>query len=302
METPIVDNNQSADSEFKIDKSKVLEYGKGGVLDTTSVTPQPFITSDAKTAAGEVELIGGYIYNDPISGDVKLLNQVIMREMTGHEEDIMTNSRMDIGRRFHSMISSCMTRIGDGKGTYITDESKMHGIVDELTISDRWQLLLFLRIISVPNGNEFIFNASCPGCGYSFPKTADLYQLRKYAMVNPMERIYDVVVPSGKSCRCQVMLGKHEKTVSAAQESGQNVLSLDLMARVLEIDGKPSTMATIKDLLMRDRNFLRNEFKRREGGIDTAIQMSCSACNRKFEADIDMGQKSFFFPSSTLKV
>ena len=190
-ETAKIDEPNKAEAQ-KMALAKAIKDAQGrggaagGVLDVGGPpSPQPFITDDAKTAVGEIKLIGGYLYGDPETGDQKLLNIAVVREMTGNEEDIMTNSKMGMARRFQMIISNCLTRIGDGKGTYISDSNKMHGVVDKLTVADRAQILLFLRIISVPNGHKYTFKANCPHCGNDFDQTFDLSDLDKYDMPNP---------------------------------------------------------------------------------------------------------------------
>lgn len=275
--------------------------GGGGVIDAGPPAAQPFITDDAKTAIGELELIGGYVLVDPKTEERKLLNLAVMREMTGNEEDVMTNSKMEMGRRFHTIIGNCLTRIGDGKGTYITDTNRMHSIVDKLTVADRAQMLLFLRIISVPDGHRYTFKANCPQCGNDFQQTVNLAALNKYPMSDPSERLYDVELSDGRVARCRIMLGEHEKITDKASQRGQDILSASLLARVVEINGQPFTMQVAKSLLMRDRNKLREEFRQREGGVETTTQAMCGACGSKLTIDIDITQSGFFFPSETQK-
>ena len=270
----------------------------GGVLDT-SPDPQPFITSDARTAAGELELLGGYIKEDPETGERTRFHIAVMREMSGHEEDIMANTKMEFARRLNIILGNCLERLGDGQGNYLTEKAELSRAVTKLTSSDQTQMILFLRIISVEEGPIFKFKANCPNCGAEFHKTVNLGELKKHPMVDPMERMYDVVLDNGTQVRCKIMSIEDEVITEKARQSGQNILSAGLLARVREIDGQPAGFGEVKALRMRDRNKLRSEFERREGGIETAAPHICTACSAQFEIEIDITQKGLFFPSET---
>jgi hypothetical protein len=270
------------------------------VLDTKP-DEEPYRTDDARTSLGELLLVGGFI-DIGGNGEQTLLNRVVLREMSGHEEDMLTNSKIDLSRRFQNILAECMERIGDGKGKWITDKSKMHGIVDGLTIGDRSQMLLHLRIISVyPDGETYTFRVNCGNCGNEIRHTVDLSKCKQEHMPNAMMRVYDETLPSLKTVRCRVMLGRHERIVDEAQQVGQNILSAAIMARVLEINGKPATMASIKDLSTKDRSFLRQKFDDIEGGIETTTMIRCGNCGSRFEGEIDISQRDFFFPSGKSK-
>lgn len=272
--------------------------GPGGRVLDTSQEMEPYRTDDAKTAVGAVNLVGGYVETDTQTGEQRLLNVAIMREMNGHDEDMLTNSKIDMSRRFHNVLASCLTRIGDGKGRWITDEKQMSHVVDNLTIGDRSQLLLHLRVISVyPEGETYTFRIQCGNCGAEIRHTVDLSKVKTVPMSNPMKRIYDALLPSGMSVRCRVMLGQHERILDEAQQVGQNILSAAIMARVLEVNGKPISMATVKDMSARDRNFLRQKFDEVEGGVETTTAIRCGSCGARFEGEIDISQRDFFFPS-----
>jgi phage FluMu protein gp41 len=272
-------------------------HNPAGVLDTSPVQ-EPYIVDDAKTSLGELRLVGGHIYNDPADGTRKLLDRVVMREMSGHEEDMLTDEKADLSNRLKNILASCLERIGDGKGTWITDKGKMHGIVDQLTVGDTTQMILHLRKISVyPDGEHYTFKVNCPSCKNEMRHTEDLSELKVVYMKDPMTRIYDATTPSGKVARCRVMTSEHESVVDTARQSGRNILSAIIMARVIEINGKPATMNSIKSLSAKDRNFLRQKFDEVEGGVETDVIIQCMSCGAKSEAELDIAQKDFFFPS-----
>jgi len=269
-----------------------------GVLDTSMDEPQPFITSDARTAVGEVELIGGHLHEDP-NGGIQRMHIVTMNEMTGDDEDILMNKKIDVVRRFNLILSNCMERIGDGEGHYITDKRKFPSIVDNLCNADKQILLIFLRMISVPEQEKFTFSSNCPNCRAEFKKTADLSKLRRKPMKDPMQRMYEITLPSGDVARCIVLNGPRERIAEQASGKGESLATASLLARVLEVNGVPATIGTLKGMKLRDRNALRSAFTEHEGQVEATDEAMCQSCGARFEVDIDIFQPSFFFPSET---
>jgi hypothetical protein len=271
----------------------------GGVLDVSGPSIEPFRTDDARTAVGALRLLGGYIMEDKETGDKYLLNEVVMREISGYEEDILASSKWDVTKKFNAILSNCLTRIGDGEGHYIHDRSQMPHIVDNLTQTDRIQMIFYLRMISVEPGPRFTFTANCPGCGEEFEKTVMLDQLKQVVPPDPMLRVYEVIAPGDLRVRCKILLGKDEAELGRAQEDTSNRASLAIKTRVISINNEVPRMPDIKKLTLRQRNYLRDQFEKHEGGIDTTVPGTCTACGRKFSMEVDISQRGFFFPSES---
>ncbi len=273
------------------------------VLESASSSPEiePFVTSDAKTAVGHLDLLGGYLLEDKATEGQILLNQAFMREISGYEEDILLNTKWEVSRKFNVILSSCLTRIGDGQGHYITDQNKMAHVVDNLTQTDRVQMIFHLRIISTEEGPKYTFLINCPGCGNEFRKTVYLDKLEQLAPPDPRLRLYDVEIPGGIVARCKILLGKDESDLGRAQDDGANIGSVAIKARVLTLNNEVARMSDIKKLSLRKRNFLRDAFEKHEGGIETTVPGSCPACARRFQMEVDISQKGFFFPSEMEK-
>jgi len=279
---------------------------EGGIIDRSPEEEAPYRTDDARGSSAEVHLVGGFLLQ-PAPGstelEAKLLNIAIMREMTGYEEDMLTDKKTDLSRRLQGVLAACLTRIGDGAGTWLTDPKKMMGVVDGLTAGDRTQLLFYLRRISVPDGDEYAFRVNCKNCGNEIRHTVNIAELEVTHMPNPLERIYDVMLPSGITARCRVMLGRDEQLIDKAQKEGRNVLSASLLARVTEINGQPvKGYNGLKRLAVKDRECLRREFDKREGGVETDTMIRCNSCGSKYEVSIDIGQTGFFFPSAERRI
>ena len=85
----------------------------------------------------------------------------------------------------------------------------------------------------------------------------------------------------------------------------EDKLTLGLLARVDVIDDEVldrerslrKALAALKKMSTRDRNFLRAQFEKMEGSIDTEADFECEECGHQWKAKMDIGQSSFFFPS-----
>lgn len=271
---------------------------EGGVLDT-SPDRSPYDTDDAQPSYGALELLGGYLYRQQPGSEPVLLNRVIMREMTGKEEDMLASEKVEVYLRFSHILSACLVKIYNDDGVSVETPSMMPDVVDNLTISDRMQMLLYLRMISIERGHLFTFRTNCPKCGSEFRKTVDLRELEQKPMKNPSARIYDVQLSSEKTARCRVLLGKHEREMNKVSQADSYQFSLQIKVRLQEIDGSPANLQDIQNLSLRERNILRKAFDEYEGGVEMSVPHICTRCNVKSSIEVDIGQPDFFFQSGT---
>ncbi len=275
-----------------------LLFSEGGVLDNSKEV-KPYTTNDAKPSYGALSLIGGFLYKPKPDEKEVLLNKVIMREMTGKEEDMLASEKIEAFHRFSHILSSCLVKIYNDDGFSIETPSMMPDVVDNLTISDRMQMLLYLRMISIENGHIFTFRANCPKCGSEFRKSVDLRELPQKQMKDPSMRVYTLELPTGRKCTCRIILGKHEREMSKATEADAYQFSLQIKVRLQEIDGRPVNLQDIQGLSLRERNYIRQAFEEYEGGIDMDTSHKCTSCGVKTKVTVDIGQPGFFFHSGT---
>jgi hypothetical protein len=243
-----------------------------------------------KGANGVFDLPCGYL-----DSEGRLHREVQVREITGHEEDMLGSKAVPGYKKVGTLISACMVRIGN-----ITDKKTLATIGDELTIGDRVFLMFAIRRTTL--GDEYPFRGVCPNerCNYRGLFTLDLSDLEVKEMPDPMKRIYDIQLPSGKTARYRPLLGKDEESLSKASNSDE-AMSLAILMRLEMLSDQPPTIAMVKNLGMRDRNALREAFDNIEGGVDTTLEMTCPICGTEFEEELDVGQAGFFFPSSAQK-
>ena len=241
-----------------------------------------------KSTQGVFELPCGYL--DP---EGQLHTEVEVREITGHEEDLLGSKSVPHHKKIGLLVSRCITRIGD-----ITDPGKIAVLANELTVGDRVFLMFAIRRTSL--GDEYPFRNTCPECGYKGLFNLDLSELEVKKMTDPRKRIFDSVLPSGKSVRFRPLQGKDEETLAKASSSN-DAMTLAILARLEMLDDAPPTLVAVKNLGLQDRNFLRSAFDDIEGGVDTTLDMQCPSCMAEFEQELEVGQAGFFSPSSVQK-
>jgi hypothetical protein len=262
-----------------------------------------------KSGIAIFNLPGGYLDNNG-----KVHKEVVLREITGVEEDLLGSRMTNVIKRLNQVMSNCIERIGN-----IDDKRKIEEIVRELPVVDRNFLIIALRRVSL--GDNYEMEIECPSCNEKTKMVLDLSVLEVKDMKNPEKREYEQEVPSGKLIRWKVMTGIEEEILSSIREvtKMQNILTYSILVRLLEINGeKVSLGSRLKDargrisldkegrkafnetrkLTLRDRNFLREQFRTIEGGIESDIEFECPVCNEVFTSTFDPTQISFFFPSA----
>lgn len=207
-------------------------------------------------------------------------------EMTGAEEDLLTNRRlMKNGEAINQVLLNCTKRLGENA------EPKMKDVLDLLS-GDRLFALVRLRQVSL--GDEVELELACPntGCGERTALTVNLGDLE----VTPYgeEREFEFTLPgSGRKVKFGYLDGHKEKRLAALKEPN---LTAAMMIRILEIDGQPPSKKALNEMSMGDRSALRKEMLRVDGGIDTQVDVSCDACGTRIRTRLE-AEPAFLFPS-----
>lgn len=280
-----------------------------------------------------LELPGGHRLTEdgqvPQNGTpAKRLERIVtLREMTGEEEDILTDQQRAPGgrgvilkrgtQRISEILSHCTVSIGDikrpdGK----TDEELPDYFVDHWKYAlagDRGFATVRLRQMTL--GDEFIFSKTCPSCGKEIKRiNVDLSTLEQSAyfedVEDPEEKqrlllcdVHTVKLPrSGQEVRYRLMTGIEEDEFSQLNEQRPNspVTSI-IFIRIISIDGKPPTYKQVQKLKGGDRMFLRSLFQKNEGGLKLRVPIICDnpTCRAENTTVLEVASTDFFFPSET---
>jgi len=243
--------------------------------------------SEPKSSQGLFDLPCGYIDEDGV-----LHTEIKVREITGHEEDMLANAKIKSHKKLNELISRCVERIGS-----ITDQGKLSKAVLDMTVGDRLFAIFAIRRVTV--GDEYTYEVKCPQCSELNKVTVDLSDLEIKSMPDPMKREFTVTLPKSKHEVVFVpMTGRGEEKLATLAKRSEDTLSLALLMRVTKVDGKNPSLKLVKDMSSKDRAYLRDHFDKVEGGVDTSIELDCPSCYAEFKEDLDVGQAGFFFPTA----
>ena len=226
-----------------------------------------------------------------IDEEKSLHTELKVREITGHEEDMLANRKMAANQKINALIAQCTERVGT-----VSDNGKLSQVVLDMTVGDRLFAIFAIRRVTV--GNEYTFEARCNHCQHTGRFTVDLSELEIKEMPDRAKRSFETTLPSsGQLVKFHPMIGREEMKLQQIDKKGTHSLSLAIIVRLDSLDGKAPTLGAVKSLNMKDRQFLRSKFDEVEGGVETEIELDCSSCYREFKQELDVGQASFFFPS-----
>ena len=208
-----------------------------------------------------------------------------LREMTGAEEEILTNPRLiRSGDAINQVLANCVARLGENKAPSVKD-------VLDLLSGDRLFLLVRLRQVSL--GDEVSLEMTCTNssCRQMNPVLVNLEELEvtKYTA----EREFKLTLPVAKRVVTFVHLDGHmEKRLAALKEPS---ISSAMMMRIREIDEKAPNKKVLSELTLKDRNALREAMREADAGIDTTIETECEACGTKLRTRLE-AEPAFLFP------
>jgi hypothetical protein len=242
---------------------------------------------EASSSNGVFSLPCGYLDDNDV-----LHTEVALRAMRGDEEDLLSSRKISFDKKMNQLLVSCVDRIGP-----VTNKGEIAKIVPRLIIGDRTFLFFAIRRVSL--GDVFPFKETCPNCNEEKIYPFDLNALDVVPMKDPEKRVHEVQLPDSQSvARVKHMTGADEEERDR-RKAQIPPLTLLLMLRVVDIDGKPPSIFTLKNLTVRDRDTIRAAFVALDGGIETTIDVQCPLCGCEFKREIDPGQPSFFSPSET---
>ncbi len=240
--------------------------------------------SDAKSGIGIFDLPCGYIDASGV-----LHKEIVIREMTGEEEDLLSSTKTKPNKKMNGLMSACIERIGT-----ITDKGKISYIVPNLLIGDRVFIIFAIRRVSV--GDEYNVEETCPSCNKLGFYPVDLSALDIIPMPDPMLRSFTITLASGTTVKFHTPSGLDEQAASTVG-TDEDQMSRYLIMRLDEIDGKRVDLQKVKKLKFRDRNEIRAAYtKYCEGGVDTGMDFTCDSCEHVFKKDLNI-DGGFFFPS-----
>jgi hypothetical protein len=200
-------------------------------------------------------------------------SEIVLREMTGVEEEILTNQRLiRSGDAVNQVLRNCIVKLGD------KDTPSLEDVLSMLS-GDRLFALVRLRQVSL--GDDIDLELVCPNQICRKPCIVHVNIEDLEVSYYGERREFEFKLPgSGSIVRFGYLDGNKEKRLSALQEP---TISSAMLIRIIDIDGKSPDKKTVSAMSLRDRTALRGEMARVDGGIDTVVDTECEAVGLGFE-------------------
>ena len=274
---------------------------------------------------GVFKIVGGYLEEFEDGRPSVLHNEVEMRAMSGHEEDLLSNDSVPFFRRMTGILAQCCVRIGT-----LTSRADIIKAINGLPAGSRQHLLVCLRRTSHWRQTKDIYdmNVECPKCEKDSLHKVDLSRLGLFESPEPRRRIFEETLPeSGQKVVWHITKSEEDEIISAVvkhEGARPELLTWSILIRVKALNGTPIDVRAddcvdpsngqlrkplpskilelrqfLKNLNTGDRQYLRDRFMEYEPGIDTDLEFVCPKCRKEFHGTLDLGQRSFFFPSET---
>jgi hypothetical protein len=278
--------------------------------------------TDAVPEAGVFTIVGGYLDEDRV-----VHNEVHVKALSGNEEELISNDNIDILDRLNGLMVACTERIGT-----ITDKSKITQAIHRMPMGTRRHLLICIRRATHWKRHKDLYemDVRCPieDCQAVGSYQVDLGTLETFEMTEPEKRDFTVeLADSGDEIVWRVASLPQERVFRAIARSKADehrLITFSILARLVSINGEEVRLdlhdfiqgqgATKKVQLSKragalypkirgwtsgDRDQIRESFFTNEPDVDTEIDIECTACHRDFKGDLDVTQRTFFFPSAT---
>lgn len=299
------------------EKSQYLTQAEGGILDTGESGYEAL--TEGTPEKGIFRIVGGYLDEDNV-----LHNEVEMRAMSGHEEDLLGNRAVPVTQRMTGIMASCVQRIGT-----ITDRGQISKAVHQLPTGSRTHLLICLRRTTHWKRTKDIYDMEvrCPNqrCQKVGSYKVHLGELETWEMPDPTKRQFTLNLEDAESeVVWKIPTGAEDQVLAVVADSASEaeILTYAILVRMVSIDGKrvelsvgdfldhkhkklKPTKATkqqlmwAKNLSVNDREQFREDFEVNEPGVDTELEFDCKFCHREFLGALNVAQDTFFFPSAT---
>jgi len=291
---------------------------EGGIVDDGSGDYEAI--TDAASESGVYTIVGGYLDDDRV-----LHNEVHVRSLSGDEEELLSNENIDIVDRLTGMMTACTERIGT-----ITDKGQITQAIHRLPMGSRKHLLICLRRVThwKRHKDNYEMDIRCPidDCQQVGSYKVNLGDLEVYEMAEPDRREYtEELLDSGNEVVWRVATLPQEKmyrAVGRSKDDDFKILTYAIMARLVSLNGvdvklnledfirgntkkiqlskrAESLYQTVRKWSSGDRDQLRESFFLNEPDVNTVVDIKCSSCKRDFEGEVDITQRTFFFPSAT---
>lgn len=231
-----------------------------------------------------------------------------IRKLKVKEANILANSASARrGSTFDDMLRGCWLGTDD-PGPYPPTVCRVDGTTDwaKVLVADRFHILMQMRIATYGPIYTFKYQCDRQSCRESFDWEIDLVKDLQYRQL-PAESIdrfktdnrFETTIPSiGRKCWFRLQTGEMEQKASQlARQRKVEVMTLSLASRIIEIDGVEGNdkLRFLDELDMDDAVALIDKLDEVDGGIDTDVNIECTACANSMAVKLPF-EREFWLP------
>jgi hypothetical protein len=231
-----------------------------------------------------------------------------IRGLKVKELNILANRRLARGgQQIDRILASCWLSTQE-PGPYAIGERGVDW--DKVLQGDRFYALLRIRALSL--GNDYAFAVVCQNeaCRHRFEWEIALDDLPVRMLPETSQQCFqagnrfEAYLPCAQTrVWFRLAVGADEKRFARIrQASPDSIWSASLALRVIEVEGFKDSQKRrfLEELELADAEFLRTEFERVDGGVETSIEVECPECLMTQDIDLPFDHR-FFLASSRRK-
>ena len=235
------------------------------------------------------EMLAGYIDENGT-----LHKTFTLREMTGRDEEAISKS--DLKQNSSKMISVLLERCVTSIGTLTKKEvggEKWKEIIKSLYVGDQDYILIKLRELSM--GGEIEVVHTCPKCKESLKTFLDVSELEvepfKGQRVIPFTLIKGYKDKKGivhRDGTLRIPTGQDREILAPIARKNVAQASTLMLTRICKFDdGLFVTEDIMRDLTVRDREYLQKVLQDNLFGINLEVDVTCTSCGEEFKGSLN---------------
>ena len=237
----------------------------------------------------EFEMPAGYLDSDGV-----LHKTFTIREMTGRDEEAISKS--DLRQNGAKLITVLLERCVMSIGTLVkkeVGEIKWKEIIKSLYVGDQDYIVLKIRELSM--GGEIEVTHICPNCKASMKTILDVSELE----VEPFkgERLIQFELPKGYRDKkgnvhttgtMKLPTGYDREVLTPIAKKNVAQASTLMLTRLCKFDdGISVTEDVMRDLTIRDREYLQKLLQENLFGVNLEVDVTCVDCGEEFKGNLN---------------
>lgn len=245
------------------------------------------VNEDGETE--KFELLAGYIDDEGT-----LHKTFTLREMTGRDEEAISKSdlRQNGAKLVSVLLERCVTSIGSLTRKEVGGE-KWKEIIRSLYVGDQDYMLVKLRELSM--GGEIEVTHTCPKCKESLKTILDVSELEVVPFAG--QRNVPFSLPKGYRDRKGVLhkegtlrlpTGQDREILTPIAKKNLAQASTLMLTRICKFEeGLVVTEDVMRDLTVRDREYLQNLLQENLFGLNLEVEVLCTSCGEDFKGSLN---------------